>query len=213
MFISCFGILILLASMAEAQEMKLPTKEVQAVAAPSLQTFAHLVTKDNYRQMGFETPSDVGKATLDSPLIDFMVQLDQLKKYASGNKPEDLLAATGDIYFPVLVNGQVRSTITLAKVKDVWQAVSFGSSDFMTLVSTTLRENAKRTGLPYAAHFVVRVPALSLFFLGYRADNQLMLVPLLDNAKLGFQAGVAMKADEAFTAVLPEAREHDGLPR
>jgi len=38
-------------------------------------------------------------------------------------------------------------------------------------------------------------------------------VPVTDNDRLKFRAGAGMKAENVFSAILPEARAHDGLPR
>ena len=40
-----------------------------------------------------------------------------------------------------------------------------------------------------------------------------MFVPVTDNARLKFKAGAGMKAENVFSAVLPEAKAHNGLPR
>lgn len=211
--ISLFIVLLLMVSQARAQETKVPIKEIQPVAQRSLETFSQLVTKDNYRQMGFESPEEVRSATLGTPIQDFMVRLDKLKKYEPGSRPDELLTATSQVIYPVLVKGQVRSSITLSKTKGSWQAVSFGGFNFVKLVSSTLMESSKVTGLDYSSYFTVRVPSLNLFFLGFRSNNELMLVPLTDNPMLKFKAGASMKAERAFSAILPDAKAHNGLPR
>jgi hypothetical protein len=204
---------LLLASQASAQGTTAPLKEVQAVAQKSLATFSQLVTKDNYRQMGFDDPEEVRAATLGVPTQDFLVRLDMLKKYEPGGSPDALLSPTNQVMFPVLARGQVKSSVTIAKTKEGWQAASFGGPNYVKLVSSTLKESSKVTGLDYASYFVVRVPSLNLFFLGFRSTNELMLVPLVDNARLEFKAGVGMKAEKVFAAIVPEAKAHDGLPR
>lgn len=211
--ISLFIALSLMALQASAQDTKGLIQEIQPVAQRSLETFSQLITKDNYRQMGFESPEEVRSATLGTPIQDFMVQLDKLKKYESGSRPDELLTATSQVIYPVLVKGQVRSSITLSKTKESWQAVSFGSTNFVKLVSSTLMESSKVTELDYSSYFIVRVPSLNLFFLGFRSNNELMLVPLMDNNRLKFKAGVSMKAERVFSTILPDAKAHDGLPR
>jgi len=211
--ISLLIALFLMASQASAQETKVLIKEIQPAAQRSLKTFSQLVTKENYRQMGFESPEEVRSATLGAPIQDFMVRLDKLKKYEPGSRPDELLTATSQVIYPVFVKGQVRSSITLSKTKESWQAVSFGGFNFVKLVSSTLMESSKVTGLDYSSYFLVRVPSLNLFFLGFRSNNELMLVPLTDNTMLEFKAGASMKAEKVFSAILPDAKAHNGLPR
>lgn len=211
--ISLFIALSLMALQASAQDTKGLIQEIQPVAQRSLETFSQLITKDNYRQMGFESPEEVRSATLGTPIQDFMVQLDRLKKYESGSRPDELLTATSQVIYPVLVKDKVRSSITISKTKESWQAVSFGGPNFVKLVSSTLMESSKVTELDYSSYFIVRVPSLNLFFLGFRSNNELMLVPLMDDTKLKFKAGVSMKAERVFSTILPDAKAHDGLPR
>jgi len=200
-------------SQVSAQESKVLIKEIQPVAQRSLKSFSQLVTKENYRQMGFESPEEVYSATLGTPIQDFMVRLDRLKKYEMGSKPDELLTATSQVIYPVLVKDKVRSSITISKTKESWQAVSFGGPNFVKLVSSTLMESSKVTGLDSSSYFIVRVPSLNLFFVGFRSNNELMLVPLMDDTRLKFKAGVRMKARRVFSTILPDAKAHDGLPR
>ncbi|MDO8803770.1 MAG: hypothetical protein Q7R35_05015 [Elusimicrobiota bacterium] len=205
--------LLLTASQARAQVAAAPFGEIQPVAQKALKTFSRFVTKENYRQMGFEDPEEVRTATLGAPLQDFIVRLDKLKNYAPGGRLDELLTATDQVVYPVLVKGRVRSSITISKTGGSWQAVSFGGPNFIKLISGTLEENTKATRLASSEYQVVRVPSLNLFFLGFRLNNELMFVPVADNARLKFRAGAGIKAENVFSAILPEASAHDGLPR
>ena len=213
LLLSLFIALLLAASQARAQGAAAPFSEIQPIAQKALKTFSRLVTKENYGRMGFEDPEEVRLATLGAPLQDFMVRLDKLKDYAPGGRLGELLTATDQVIYPVLVKGQVRSSITISKTGGSWQAVSFGGPNFMKLISGTLEENTKATRLDSLAYQVVRIPSLNLLFLGFRLNNELMFVPVTDNVRLKFRAGAGMKAENVFSAILPEARAHDGLPR
>jgi hypothetical protein len=208
-----FTALLVMAPLASAQETRVPIKEIQPVAQKALETFSQLVTKENYAQMGFDSTEQVRTATLGIPIQDFIVRLDTLKKYIPGSMPEELLTASNQVIYPVLVKDQVRSSITISKTKENWQPVSFGGSNFVKLASKTLMENSRETGLDHSSYFLVRVPSLNLFFLGYRSNTELMLVPLMDDKRLEFKAGVGIKAGQVFSAILPDAKAHDGLPR
>lgn len=205
--------LLLAAAQARAQGATAPFSETQPVAQKALKTFSRLVTKENYKRMGFEDPEEVRTATLGAPLQDFIVRLDKLRSYALGDRLDELLTATDQVIYPVLVKGQVRSSITISKSGENWKAVSFGGPNFIKLISNTREENTKTTRLDFSAYQVVRVPSLNLFFLGFRLNNELMFVPVTDNARLKFRAGASMKAENVFSAIVPEARAHNGLPR
>jgi len=213
LLLSLFAALLLTAPPARAQGAAAPFGEIQPVAQKALKTFSRLVTKENYKRMGFEDPEEVRSATLGAPLQDFIVRLDKLKSYAPGGSLEELLTATDQVIYPVLAKGRVRSSITISKTGGSWRAVSFGGPNFIKLISGTLEENTKATRLASSEYQVVRVPSLNLFFLGFRLNNELMFVPVADNARLKFRAGAGMKAENVFSAILPEARAHNGLPR
>ena len=188
------------------------TEEIQVVAVKSLETFSKLVTKDNYKQMGFESPEEVRMAKLGQPLRDFMVRLDQLKEYQPGSDPNALLSGGNQAMYPLFIKKKVRSSITIGERSGKWKAVSFGGANFIKLLNNILTKSVEATGLSLSSYFIVRVPALNLSFLGYRIDNKLMLVPLLDEPQFNFKAGVSMPADTVFKTILPAAREHNGLP-
>ena len=213
LLLSLFIALLLAAAQTRAQGAAAPFSETLPVAQKALKTFSRLVTKENYKRMGFEDPEEVRMATLGAPLQDFIVRLDKLKSYAPGGRLDELLTATDQVIYPVLVKDQVRSSITISKSGESWPAVSFGGPNFIKLISSTLKENTKTTRLDSTAYQVIRVPSLNLFFLGFRLNNELMFVPVTDNARLKFKAGAGMKAENIFSALLPEARAHNGLPR
>ncbi len=205
--------LLLVAGQVNGQESRVSLREIQAVADSSLVTFARLVTQQNYKQMGFASREEVRTAKLGAPIQDFMVRLDALEKYEPTTRAEQLLTATNQVVVPVLVGAQVRSSITLSNVRARWRAASFGGPNYVKLVTTGVNESSRSTGLPPSSYFVVRIPALTLFFVGYRSGGDLMLVPLVDDRSLEFRAGVPMKAEKVFTALVPRAKAHNGLPR
>ena len=112
----------------------------------------------------------------------------------------------------VLAKDKVKSSITISKIKEQWKAVSFGGSNFVKLVSNRLKDSSKTTGLDISSYFIVRVPALNLYFIGYRTKKGLMLIPLIADTRLKFKAGESMKAEKVFSTILPDAKAHSGLP-
>ncbi len=204
----------MISTQVSAVEYRIPVKEIQNKASESLSVFNKLVTKrENYREMGFESPKELEKLRLGVPLQLFTVRLDKLKEYQKGSDPAKIIGGGNHVIYPVSVNNQVRSSITLAEVEGGWEAVSFGNPALVKLLEETRMKSTGTTRLPLSSYFVVRVPALNFYFLGYRLNNGLMLTPLLDDPRYHFKKGVSLPADEVFTALLPAAKEHDGLPR
>lgn len=189
-----------------------PVETLPLVVA-KLTTFKNLITPENYRRMGFESPEEINNAKIDPPLKDFMVRLDHLKAFSPGSDPNYLLVSTGQQIFPISVNNEVRSSMILKQSIIFWKAVSYGSPNLIRQITNTVNESIRRTGMPRSAYFVVRIPAMNLIFLGYRTNIELFLVPMADDRRQRYRAFESQPAERIFSMILPEAREHDGLPR
>ena len=211
--ITLLAIAFVMFSQANAQEKLLSIEKIQKVAPKALITLNELVTRKNYTVMGFESLSEVPTARLGEYLQVFMVRLDQLQTYKPGSDPNEILSGGDRVIYPVTVNGQVRSSIVVEKVKGSWNATSFGGSNQVKILTKVRKADSDSKKLPISSYFVVQVPALNLNFIAHRADEVLMLIPLLDDPSYEFKAGVTMKGDKVFEAILPAAKAHDGLPR
>src|SRR5262245_45703035 len=99
------------------------------IANEGLGVLPQLVNSDSYVGLGFHWVNEAGMARLKDPKAPFVmhiVSLDHLRAYSPDNDPAKLLIKTGEVIFPVEVDGQVRSSITVAKVKRRWPASVFG---------------------------------------------------------------------------------------
>ena len=178
----------------------------------ALKTFALLVNRTNYEAMGFDSPEQVRSATLGPLLEDFMVRLDELRKYESGKDPGPLLQRTGRATFPVLVQDRTRSSVTLASESGRWTAVSFGAPKYARALSEVRSQLSQQEGKPPSDYFEVRVPALNVTFIGRRRDGRILLSPVVEDPRFGFKRGQTLPAEEAFAAMTRAAREHNDLP-
>ncbi len=178
-------------------------RDPRDVAMKSLETFKQLVTEENYSAMGFSSKDEISKAQLGEPLKIYIVRLDQLQKYNENTNPNELLTEQQKYIYPVTVNGDTKSSLSVARFNDEWKSSSFGSPNYIMMLAKFRSNNS----------FVVNVLALNLSFIGTREDNKLMLTPIMDYPTFDFKAGQTMPAEDVFKRILPEAREHDGLPR
>jgi len=186
--------------------------DAQSAANASLATFRKLVTSDNYKEMGFESPGEVVNATLGDPMRVYLVKLDQLKEYKQGGDPNALLTDLNRIVYPVVVREQVRSSITVEAIDGKWKTTTFGQGATTKQIAEAKKAVAANSQSRGAEPFIVHVAALNLYFVGHRADNKLMLTPIVsvDNYKL--RAGVTMPAEEVFSNLAPFARSYNGQP-
>jgi hypothetical protein len=185
--------------------------DAQTAATQSLATFRKLVTSENYKELGFESADQVANARLGAPLQIFIVKLDQLREYQTGSDPNRLLNEGAQLYYPVAVGEQTRSSLVVEQSEGKWKAASFGNAGLAKQIAVvSKRATAPQTTV--SSEFIVQVPALGIYFLGHRADNKLMLTPLATDPGYDLKAGATQPAEEIFTKLAPFAKSHNGLP-
>lgn len=212
---------VLLASLAlsafaqqpRIQALRAPLeKQAFQIGAQSLSAFQSVVTSKNYQQMGFKSAGEVKSARLGVPLPVFMVRLDDLRAYKSGIDPHTLLRDLDRVVFPVLVNDEVRSSVTIEKRNGRWQGTGFGAPKFALAFESARQVSASANSVPPLAHAMVHVAALNRHYLAHRSNGRLMLTTIADDPILRLRAGRTIPADQIFLALAPIARTHDGQP-
>jgi hypothetical protein len=194
---------------------QLPKVEsLHAGALKGRDQYRQLVTPENYQKLGLPGADDAVNAQLGTPVRDYLVRLDRLSRYKSGDDVEALLTDTQIVQYPLVVGNDARAMVSMSLAKGDWQLISVGESQRTARLFREVRKAAK--GVPRAEgdQFSVRIPALLLEFAGSRdAQNGLLLTPLQDDDHWGLKAGVAEPAGKVFARLAPSARTHDGLPR
>jgi hypothetical protein len=199
--------LFLLAACGTQQPARPPQSASPAEAASNgLSTLRSLVNTNNYRSMGFESLDEVQSASLGEPLPVYMVRLDKLREFQPGGDPEKLLGEIGQQLYPVLVNGAPRSAVVVEKQGEQWSPVSYGGANLVKALGQRRSEHAATMKTAAPAYFEVHVAALNLYFLGYRQESKLMLIPLVDDPQYKFTAGTPVPAADAFAALVPAAK-------
>jgi hypothetical protein len=223
MRVLCLAILVVLLMPFTAQaqdeddrDSSIPSvpEEAAPAAAKALQTFSKLVTEQNYKQMGFESLEDVKAATLGVPAMEFFMRLDTLKSYQDGQPLTEVLSGGVRAVYPVLVREAPRSSFEIVKTAEGgWRAASFGGANFIQRLSRVREEKAKGLSKSLSEFFIVRVPALNLYFLGHDQNGEMMLTPITDDRRFEFVAGRSLLAAEVFRRMLPIAKAtRDDLP-
>lgn len=202
---------LLLGGLAAAQTATRPEEpSAEATARKALQTLSALVTRENYKSMGFDSLQDAKSATLGIPLQQYMIRLDELKQYGPGTDLVQLLHSTETFTYPVLVQDRTRSSLTVRKQGGRWESESFGGGTYARLLTETRdRLAAENAG---AELLEVRVPALNVAFVGVRKGGDLLLAPIQDDPRFKLERGKALPARDVLQALQPAAREHNGLP-
>jgi hypothetical protein len=198
--IIAFIVLCMTAS-AHAQSPSTPASE----AEHGLTALAGIVDGTNHRTMGFDSLDEVRLAKLGDAIPVFMVRLDQLKRY-SGEDGNRLLVDLGAFVYPVHVAGQVRTTVEVHTVNGKWEMTRVGGANRIRAMDKHRRNVMKATGFAASAFFEVRIPALSLTFLGHREGKALKLTPLSDLPSAGLSAGTPEIAEQVFARLVSMAQ-------
>lgn len=181
------------------------TAQASEAASGALGVLRQLVTAQNYRAMGFDSLEEVSRAKLGQPLNVNNIGLDRLREYQPGGNPEELLSPAADIVYPVVVDGAVKSSLTIVKKDGGYASSAFGNADV-----------AKRLWRYQPAAtpdtFIVRVPALSIYFVGQRTSAGLLLTPIVSDPRLRIPEGKPLPADLVLAQLVPLAKAYNGLP-
>jgi hypothetical protein len=203
---------------APAPESHEPTAPVAAPAAPkkllpthveaaqaSLTTLGHLAIAD--KTLGFRSPEEATSATLGSPLPMFMVGLNPLRAYRAGDDPRALLLSEGSVFYPVTVNGEVRSSVLVRQdaAGGGWKASQFGRPTLASLASAERANLAHARKVTESGVSLVEIPTLSARMLEHEENGVPMLTSLLDVPGTDIHAGETRSAADVFTKLQPVA--------
>ena len=139
--------------------------QAREVAAQSLRNYvAGVVKEDNAARLGFKTLAEAQTAQLGEPIPVFFIRLTDLKAYRAGSGAGSVLTNARTLWFPVLVNGEVRSKLEISEVHGKWVAGEFGrpaTARDVSGVHGELPTILQKVALPAGARVtLVRIPAL-----------------------------------------------------
>lgn len=187
----------------QPQKPQPPASSPKEAASSAIQTLQQAVTAQNFRALGFESADEVKRAALGQPLTQFDIGLDQLKSYKEGANVNSLLSASADTIFPVTVNGQVRSAVIVSKREGGYVPATFGRAEIVKALSRFRQQ---------PDDFVIRIPALNMYFVGRRVENHVLMTPIIDDPRIILKTGAAMPAEEVLKQLVPVANAYNGLP-
>jgi hypothetical protein len=178
------------------------------VAAAQGLALLRALAADKSQAIGL-SPEDAARTTLGTPLSVMSVELDALRRFKSGDDAAALLKPSAAAFYPVLVDGSVRSGVRVENGDQGWQAARVGNSGLAMAVDRA------RRALPSPddpSVTLVQVLALNLVFVGQRDASGWQLAPLVDDASVDLRVGKAETAAAVFARLAPIAQRHNGEP-
>jgi hypothetical protein len=193
---ACF--LMLVAGCCDKREP--PSRGPQEAAKKGHIFFASLINEQTYRGFGFDSLGEVWQAELGRPMAVFYIRPDQLRSSYAGKDASWRLVSPESIY-PLIVNGQVRSSVTVVKTGErAYRAAGFGDAALVKRLSRYRSNDA-------ADEFVIHVLGLNMYFLGRNAQEGFTLTPIEDDRRLELRAGERYTADAVLQLLGEIARE------
>lgn len=198
---------LLAAAAVPAQDVPRPTKTQEAAAAQGLAILRSLASEKS-RDLGFTSDAEAARATLGSPLSIYNVELAALREFRGGDAAA-LLKPSPSAFYPVMLEGTVRSGVRVENTGAGWEAARVGNSGLATAVDRA------RRALPSPddpATALVQVLALNLVFVGQKTGSGWQLAPVIDDASVDLKVGKAESASSVFARLAPIAARHNGEP-
>lgn len=206
LLLTCGLLLFMMGCQKSNEPPKSPSSQPQEAATTAIGVLQKMVTEKNFHALGFDSADQVKQAQLGEPLSIYDVGLDQLKTYKTGTDPNTLLVQSSRTLYPVTVNGQVKSSVTISHKESGYQASSFGNAEIIKSLSRYRQAQAA------SGDFVVRIPAFNMYYLARRVEKRLVLVPIIDDPRLKLKPGEAVSAETVLDQLVPLANAYNGLP-
>ncbi len=173
-------------------------------ASRSLRLISALAQDPVAPKLGFRHPDEVRQVELGKPIPVFTLNLDEIQSYEEGDDPSELLSRSGKMYFPVLVAGEVRTSVTVEEDDGAWEMTSIGQSHLSETLVLMCNEVEGTYGGPT---FVAHIPALYQMFVVYGLGEDRRFVPVYANRLLKIVARQIRPSRELFKLLRGHARE------
>lgn len=151
------------------------------------------------KDLGFASAKEAASAQLGSPLRIWQVPVGRLKDFQSNTDPNRILEDSHSVIFPLLVNGEVRSSLTVSEDKRGWRVAAKGSPK-------TIRKIQRQK--PSESNFLVMVIPLRSQFIGDRKAGEIMLTPIEEAPHMSdLKVGRERPAQQVFADLAPFAKK------
>ena len=143
------------------------------------------------------------------------IGLNQLKQLsAPGASADNVLDSISvrAFQYAVTMHGSVATAISTNMAPGGTWAASDANASWVRIYSEVRTRHSAANNIPLENYFLVAFNALHLYFLCYKQNNDMFLVPTQDNATLGLSQGVAQPANKVLDIVTKVAVSHTGGP-
>jgi hypothetical protein len=167
------------------------------------------MANDKAKNTGFASRTEAARATLGAPLKVFVVELKALAAFKPGNSPDVLLRSSPAAFYPVVLDGAVRSSVRVEDRGKGWEPARVGNTGLATAVARARSALSLSGGSETA---LVQVLALNLVFVAQKGSDGWLLAPVVDDPSVDLRVGKAELAQSVFVRLAPLAALQSGDP-
>jgi hypothetical protein len=154
------------------------------IAHRSLQHYIRtIISEENYMRFGFKNYGEAQRAQLGEPYWVMIIGLRDLKSYQQGTGTRGILINIKTIWFPVMVEGKVRTKMEMVNKAGRWIAGEFGRIKIVKEIISTKNKlpallRSKGIRRPYSIT-LLKIPALYAVFFHIDSSRGEFLVPAM----------------------------------
>lgn len=129
-------------------------KEVQEAAIQGLIPFLHAIPENELALYNFSNKEEFNYASLGKPLRVYTIKPEEIINYEGNKSILEIVSATSVWLFPVVVNNEFRTLLTVDLIDNSWEATAIGSSGLAEQLSYMYKKWPSSEGYK---HIFVRV--------------------------------------------------------
>ena len=112
--------------------------------------------------------------------------------------------------YPIKVNGDIRSSVTVAKSGEDWQVTSFGRPKWTKAVAKIIAQKTVTGNIGYSDNFILHIASLYILLLGRYEQENLILTQVHDHDELALSAGDSGPAAELLIKIQQGIKGYSG---
>lgn len=189
--------------------------DAKTAASEALKLLPDLVLPEGSRLSGDD---DVGvsasASSLGEPFRVYYVHYDSLQQAKVDENVRELLIDGEEMFYPLVSDDGVVSSVNVALENDRWSFRSIGDSSLSEALEEVRNQQVSASGEKQADYFIVKIPTMYLIFVAHVDDTgMLMLTHVYDSDEFGFKKYETGSAESVLNAVLPGvSRAEPGAP-
>lgn len=200
------AVLVRLDSYSSTQDeaARVGLEEVRELRPSAMKSASANAASEEYaKALGFSSAEEAGRADLGNPFYLYLTSLFLIKRIGVSD-PSSLLISSHAMIYPLLVDQNVKSSLTVTKdpKSQQWRTTEWGSPQ---LIRRLEKQRSKNPELNFVVLISPQNP-LGLRFVSAEPSN--VLIPIADIPSLNLKEGIPSSAIQIFSALRTIANKY-----